>query len=301
MHRRKALVSTLVCLAAAAVSPWLRSADTPGPAGERALEWTKRLVDLGPRPSGSQAHQRQQALITGALRQLKCELVEEQFTAQTPNGPIRMQNIIAKFPGDSGRVVVISGHYDTYHRPGLAFVGANDGGSSAGLLLALAEQLSGERQRDDVWLVFFDGEESIRAWAGDDHTYGSRHQAEVWRSDGTLSRVKALINVDMIGDADLGVVYEGYSTPWLRDLVWETARGLGYIDVFGPKTPAYVEDDHRPFLEAGVPAVDLIDFNYGPGNRYWHTEQDTPDKLSSRSFAVVLHVLDDLLARLAER
>ena len=270
-------------------------------AGQNALEWTRRLVELGPRPAGSPAHRKQQALITTELRRYECVVVEEKFTAQTPNGPLAMNNIIAKFPGTSDRIIVISGHYDTYHRPGLHFVGANDGGSSAGLLLALAQQLHKKPRRDAVWLVFFDGEESIREWRDNDHTYGSRHQAQKWAQEGVLGRIKALINVDMIGDANLELVYEGYSTPWLRDLVHGTGVSLGYRQAFGSRTPYYIEDDHRPFLEAGVPAVNLIDFNYGPGNRYWHTEQDTLDKLSAQSFAVMTHVLTEVLRKLEER
>jgi len=289
-----ALLLWLAALGAAAQPPHLA-------AGRSALEWTRRLVELGPRPAGSPAHRKQQALITAELRRYECQVVEEKFTAQTPNGPLAMNNIIAKFRGTSDRIVVISGHYDTYHRPGLRFVGANDGGSSAGLLLALAQQLHKKPRRDAVWLVFFDGEESIREWRDNDHTYGSRHQARKWAQEGALGRIKALINVDMIGDANLDLVYEGYSTPWLRDLVHDTGVRLGYQQAFGSRTPYYIEDDHRPFLEAGVPAVDLIDFNYGPGNRYWHTEQDTLDKLSAQSFATMAHVLMEVLRTLEER
>jgi len=289
-----ALLLWLAALAAAAELAHLA-------AGRNALEWTRRLVELGPRPAGSPAHRKQQALIATELRRYECKVVEEKFTAETPHGSLAMNNIIAKFPGTSDRIVVISGHYDTYHRPGLRFVGANDGGSSAGLLLALAQELHKKPRRDAVWLVFLDGEESIREWRDNDHTYGSRHQAQKWAQEGALGRIKALINVDMIGDANLDLVYEGYSTPWLRDLVHDTGVSLGYKQAFGRRTPYYIEDDHRPFLEAGVPAVDLIDFNYGPGNRYWHTEQDTLDKLSAQSFAVMAHVLTEVLRELEAR
>jgi Zn-dependent M28 family amino/carboxypeptidase len=105
----------------------------------------------------------------------------------------------------------------------------------------------------------------------------------------------------MIGDADLQLLYEGYSTPWLRDLIWETGNDLGYPTVFAQTTPSYIEDDHRPFLDAGVPAVDLIDFHYGPSNRYWHTEEDTLDKLSARSFGVMVHVVLETVQKLEQR
>ena len=195
--------------------------------GAAALEATRRIVAFGPRPAGSAALQKMRQWLLAELRPLKCEVVEDSFTAPTPRGARSMTNIIAKFPGASGRVVLISGHYDTYDRPGLRFVGANDGGSSAGFLLQLARTLARVPHRDSVWLVWFDGEESVVAWQDDDHTYGSRHLAEKWKADRTLDSVLALINVDMTGDADLSLVYELNSTPWLRDLVWPLADRLG--------------------------------------------------------------------------
>jgi Zn-dependent M28 family amino/carboxypeptidase len=254
---------------------------------------------LGPRPPGSGAHRKLQALITGELRNLKATVVEKKFTAQTPNGPIAMNNIIGKFPGNSGRVVVVSGHYDTYSRPDVNFVGANDAGSSTGFLLALGGWLRNRKLADEVWLVFLDGEESIVRWEGNDHTYGSRELANRWRGGPVGSRIKALINVDMIGDADLGLVYDQNSTPWLRDLIWKTAHRLGYQKQFPWQPPGLIEDDHVPFVAAGFSAVDLIDLQYGLFNRYWHSEEDTLDKLSPASFALVLHVVAESLDQLA--
>jgi glutaminyl-peptide cyclotransferase len=183
--------------------------------------------------------------------------------------------------------VVLSGHYDTKRIPGENFVGADDGGSSTGFLLEMAAALHGTEHQDDVYLVWFDGEEAIRLeWRGTDNLYGSRHLAGRWAQDGTLSRIKALVNVDMIGDKDLGIMQEQNSTPWLRQLVWAAAKRTGYAKYFldqgGP-----TEDDHTPFLKAGVPALDLIDFD----KNYWHTGADTMDKLSAHSFEVVGNVL----------
>jgi Zn-dependent M28 family amino/carboxypeptidase len=211
-----------------------------------------------------------------------------------------MNNIIGKFPGGSGRIVAISGHYDTYDRPGMHFVGANDAGSSSGFLLALGGWLRNHPTDDEVWLVFLDGEESFIHWEGTDHTYGSSYLANRWRQDGTAAKIKALINVDMIGDADLSLVYEQNSTPWLRDLIWKTAHRLGYDKQFPWQPPGYIEDDHVPFVSRGYSAVDLIDFQYGLFNRYWHTDEDTLDKLSPSSFAVVLHVVAESLRELAQ-
>ena len=267
-------------------------------AGEAALLWVEHLVSLGPRPAGSPAQQKQQEVIVGELRSLDLQVVEHDFVAQTPKGSVPMMNIIAKLPGEGNRVVVVSGHYDTFHRPGLHFVGANDGGSSAAFLLALARVLAARPLKDNVWLVFFDGEESFVSWRNNDHTYGSRRLASQWQSDGTASRIKALLNVDMIGDQNLQLTPEQYSTGWLRELVASTASKLGYGSIFALRGPAYIEDDHVPFLKAGIDAVDLIDFDYGPSNSYWHTEEDTPDKLSAQSLGTMLHIITETLREL---
>jgi Zn-dependent M28 family amino/carboxypeptidase len=269
----------------------------PAPAfdGIAALEATRRAVSFGPRPAGSPAHAKMRAWLTSELRRLPCQLVEDSFTARTPLGPRAMTNLIAKFPGASGRVLVVSGHYDTYARPGLHFVGANDGGSSTGFLLQLASTLATQKLRGSVWVVWLDGEESFVSWSGDDHTYGSRHLVEQWRREGVLPSIAALINVDMIGDANLNLLYDLNSTAWLRDLVWTIAAKLGYAAHFPKHPPGAIEDDHVPFIQAGVPALDLIDYDYGPGNVYWHTERDTMDKLSARSFEIVGSVVLETL------
>jgi len=282
----------------------LAAGQGPAPAdfnGEAALEATRRVVGFGPRPAGSEALAGLRRWLIEQLRPLGCQVEQDSFTAQTPRGPAPMTNLIARFPGASGRVTVVSGHYETYHRPGLRFLGANDGGSSAGFLLELARAVSRRPRRDAVWIVWFDGEESLVQWTGEDHTYGSRHLAAKWKADGAIRSLRALINVDMIGDADLGLVYELHSTPWLRELVWSAAARLGHAAEFSrtPATP--IEDDHFPFLQAGAPALDLIDFDYGPGNSYWHTERDTIDKLSGRSFRIVGRVVLEALRLLEER
>ncbi len=262
--------------------------------GTRALEFTRKAVEFGPRPPGSAALHKLQAYILAELKLRRCQIVQDDFTATTPHGPIAMKNILARFPGKSGRAIVFSGHYDTKLLPG--FVGADDGGSSTGFLLEMATALQGEPRKDDVYLVFFDGEEAIRQeWAGTDNLYGSRHLAEKWAADGTIGRIKALINVDMIGDKNLDIMREQNSSPALRKLVWDTAERIGYGKYFLPDGGP-TEDDHTPFLSLGVNALDLIDFDYPP----WHTPQDTMDKLSAHSFQVVGDVLLEVLKQLEE-
>ncbi len=252
-------------------------------------------MQLGPRPAGSQALASQQQMIVRELDRLSCRVEVDSFVDATPVGALSMRNIIVRFgPAEPSSVLVVSGHYDTFRMDG--FVGANDGGSSAGLLMALAERLDRSVSRA-VWLVFFDGEESTMEWREGDHTYGSRRLARRWLADGTVSRIRALLNVDMIGDANLELVFEGHSDGVLREQVWNLGARLGYEKIFRRRI-GYIEDDHIPFLQAGVPSLALIDFGYGPNNAYWHTSSDTLDKLDRRSFAVMLHVLEAAIADL---
>ena len=262
--------------------------------GASALEFTRRAVAFGPRPSGSEANHQLQAYILAQLKTCKCQVTEDPFTAQTPKGPIAMKNILAKFPGKSGKAEVITGHYDTKLFPGRKFVGASDGGSSTGLLLELARVLAGQPRTDDVYLVWLDGEEAVRIeWAGDDNLYGSRHLADRWSKDGTAAKIKGLINVDMIGDKHLNIKQELNSNARLRQLVWRSASELGYKAYFVDEQIT-IEDDHIPFLKAGIPALDLIDFDYEP----WHTDQDSMDKLSAQSLEIVGTVVLDAIQKL---
>lgn len=286
MHCTKAL---LILLATAA---W--AADFSGTA---ALEFTRKAVAFGPRPPGSAANRKLQAYIESQLKPLHCRISFDAFTADTPSGKVAMRNIIATFPGSSGRAVVVSGHFDTKPMPGAAFAGANDGGSSTGFLLELARVVNTMSHADDICLVWFDGEEAYGEWSDTNGIYGSKHLADKWSRENTLGRIKALINVDMIGDKDLGILQEGNSSPALLRLVWTTAHDLGYGKYFLDSGFA-TEDDHLPFVRKGVNALDLIDFDYGPGNDYWHTERDTIDKLSAHSLDVVGNVLVAVMRKL---
>jgi len=268
--------------------------------GVSALEYTRRIVSIGPRTSGSTGMKKQQALILAELKRCGCEVIEDAFVAKTPAGAIPMKNLIARFKGTSGRALAVSGHYDTKRFSGFTFVGANDGGSSAGFLLEMARALRGVPRKDDIYLIWFDGEEAIREWTANDSLYGSRHLAEKWAADGTLARLKALINVDMIGDKDLHIVQESYSPEGLRRLIWQVAREKSKAAHFSDQEGA-IEDDHVPFLRKGVRAIDLIDFEYGPSHEWWHSAQDTMDKLSAGSFQAVGTVVQETLRRLEQQ
>ncbi|HEY6391366.1 MAG TPA: M28 family peptidase [Bryobacteraceae bacterium] len=265
--------------------------------GKSALEFTRRAVAFGPRPPASPPNLKLQAYIQSRLKLLRCQVSFDAFTANTPVGPVAMRNIIAKFPGASGRAVAVTGHFDTKSMPGTPFVGANDGGASTGLLLELARAVNSMPHANDIYLVWFDGEEAYGQWSDTNGAYGSRHLAEKWARNGTNARLLALINVDMIGDANLGIMQEGNSTVSLLHTVWQTAAELGYGKYFLNEGFA-TEDDHVPFLNKGVKALDLIDFDYGPNNQYWHTAEDTMDKISAHSLDVVGKVLVAVLRKL---
>jgi glutaminyl-peptide cyclotransferase len=262
----------------------------------RAFQYLKEIVAFGPRPLGSANHKKVEDYF---LAHLKGDVVEnDTFTADTPEGKFPVHNVIAKFPGKKDGIIVIASHYDTnYPLRKTSFVGANDGGSSSALLLEFANQLRGKpRDGYSIWLVWDDAEEAIKPDGSgglpqempftEDSLYGIRHLAERWQADGTLKKIKAFLLADMVGDADLNIEHDSSSTPWLEDVVYEAATRVGYQSHFFARTMA-VDDDHIPFVKQGVACADFIDFDYGYNDVFWHTTQDTVDKLSPKSLEIV--------------
>jgi glutaminyl-peptide cyclotransferase len=258
--------------------------------GAKALEYARQFVAIGPRWVSSPGHaQAEQFLRTHFQHD---QLEEDAFTANTPIGMVSLRNFIVRFPGKKDGVIVLGTHYETnYPLRNINFVGANDGGSTTGLLMAIADQLRADEAREkrldgySVWLVFFDGEEAFQSWSESDSTYGSRHLAAKWGRDGTLGKIKAFMLADMIGDKDLDIQRETRSTGWLVDLVAQAAKKFGDERYFFQREEA-VDDDHLPFVERGVPSIDVIDLDYGPNNSYHHTAQDTMDKISAHSLTI---------------
>jgi len=251
------------------------------------MRYVKEIVAFGPRPIGSANHKKVEEYI---LAHLKGDAVEsDSFTIDTAEGKFPVHNILAKYPGTRDGVIVIASHYETnWPLRDTSYIGANDGASSSALLLELANQLRGRKHDGySVWLLWDDAEESMRLpWYDPESLYGVRHLAVKWENDGTLKRLKAFLLEDMIGDADLNIEHDMNSTPWLEDLVYQAATRLGYQShFFGREIP--VEDDHIPFVQRGVPSADLIDLDYGYGNVFHHTTQDTIDKLSPKSLEIV--------------
>jgi len=259
----------------------------------RAMRHVERLVAIGPHPSGSPEIKKARAYIVDELKRAGLQVREQPFTAETPDGPIPMVNVIGEIRGRRPDVIVLGSHYDTKYFTQFRFVGANDSGSSTGLLLELGRLLAAERREWSYWCVFFDGEEARREWSPTDGIYGSRHFASRLQATGEARRVRAGLVMDMIGDLDLNIRREGSSTPWLTEILWGTARRLGYQRHFLAETHP-VEDDHAPLLRLGIPAALLIDFDYGGRgglNAYWHTPEDTLDKLSPESLRIVGEVV----------
>jgi glutaminyl-peptide cyclotransferase len=276
--------------------------------GERAMQHARRVVGFGPRTSGSAAIESLRGYLRAELTKAGATVEEQSFVAKTPAGPVPMVNVIAKVPGNTGRRILLTGHYDTKRMVGMRFVGANDAGSSTALLLELATVLSrraaeqkarGDASpRDEIWLVFFDGEEAFADWTETDSLYGSRHLAGELEKRGELRSIRALVNLDMIGDRDLRLTLEYNSTAALRELATEVALAQGHRDLF-ERYLAAIEDDHIPFARRGVPVLNLIDFSYGPEHSYWHTEEDTIDKLAPSSFQMVGDLVLGIVERLA--
>jgi len=273
--------------------------------GTKALDYTREFVSIGPRWPTSANHAKAEAYLRAHLEHDQLE--EDTFIADTPIGPVNMRNFIARFPGKKDGVIVLATHYETnYWLKNINFVGANDGGATTGLLLALAdhlrEQIARNKQLDgySVWLVFFDGEEAIQSWSQTDSTYGSRHLAAKWGREGTLKRIKAFILTDMIGDKDLDIQRETNSTDWLVSTVRQAARKFGDEKYFFQRDEA-VEDDHLAFVNRGVPSIDIIDLDYGPNNSYHHTAQDTMDKVSAKSLTIDGDVIVETIRLIDQR
>jgi glutaminyl-peptide cyclotransferase len=257
--------------------------------GQRAYQYALDQCAIGPRPPGTEAGWATGDYIIDQLHELGWEVVTEEFEYKG----VQLRNVIGK--RGQGPVVILGAHYDT--RPvadrdpdptnvSEPIIGGNDGASGVAVLLELADVLCQYELENEVWLAFFDGEDSghLNGWP---FCVGSAYMAE------HLSVEPAwVIVLDMVGDADQQLYYEGNSDRALRERLWDIAGGLAY-ETFVPEVRYSMFDDHVPFLNEGIPAVDIIDFDYP----YWHTIEDTCDKLSAESLARIGRVLEALLVR----
>lgn len=267
---------------------------TPKFDAARAFKHLEAMVAIGPRPAGSPGAAKTRDYIKKEMAGLGLEAVEQSFDAVTPAGPTRMTNLRVTLPGASRNRILITGHYDTKLYKDLIFVGANDAGSSTAFLIELARVLKDRKNTATIELVFFDGEEAVGEWETG-NTWGSRHYVDAARKDGTLPQIKAMILVDMIAERDPVYMRESLSTPWLTDIIWSHARKLGRREFAAQELE--VQDDHVPFLKAGIPAVDIIDIDYP----HWHTEGDTLDKVAPEGLQAVGDVLLAALPDIEQR
>ncbi|MGH9733279.1 MAG: M28 family peptidase [Candidatus Acidiferrales bacterium] len=287
---------------------------TSGFDGQKAYDYTAKQVSFGPRPPASDAIRQTQDYLVSQLKGFGCQVDTDDFHAPTPIGNLAMKNIVAKIPGSGQGIILLMTHYDTLRLPG--FVGADDAGSSTGVMLEIARLLCGAKtkQPNSVWIAFVDGEEdqadftsvqqAQNTWDTNDTLFGSRELAARMDLSDDLKRTRAVILADMVGQKDLQIPPEASSTKWLVSLVWGTARRLGYGSVFVPQEVGEITDDHDPFLQHHVPSVDIIELGgYMPGSSmpYWHTPQDTMDKLSPKSLAISGHVIIESVSELQKK
>jgi len=275
----------------------LQGVHAPAFDSNRAWEHLRRMVAIGPRPSGSPAIEQTRTYIKEQLAGAGVAVVEQTWEQQTPIDTVKMVNLIATIPGARKDRLVIAGHFDTKLYREFRFVGASDGASSAAFLVELARVLKARKSPLTIELLFLDGEEArLPEWRGTDNTYGSRHYVATARANGTLASLKALVLVDMIADRHLTIRRDANSTPWLTDIIWTAAKAADPSGAFMSDV-TQIEDDHLPFLAAGVPSVDIIDLDYPQ----WHTAADSLDAVSARSLQVVGDVLLAALPRIEAR
>ncbi len=277
--------------------------------GERAFRHIERLVALGPHHAGTPGLERARQLILDTLRGFGLSPRRHDFEARTPHpdlGSVPMANITVDFAAADGtggaesRFVLVGGHFDGKLLPGVEFKGANDGGSSMGMLLELARCLSLHPPPVPVRLAWFDGEEAIVEWSDSDSLYGSKRMAYDLVSTGEHKRIAAVVIIDMIGDPNLRIERETLSTPWVMAALRRAASRLGHDGLMQGRKVS-IEDDHVPWLRIGVPAAVLIDLQYGPGwnsNAWWHTAKDDIDRLSPPNMAAVGSIVIEALPEL---
>jgi glutaminyl-peptide cyclotransferase len=287
--------------------------------GERALEHVRKQVEFGPRPPGSAELEKTRGYLIDQLKSFGLKVTTDEFHPVTPVGDRKMVNVTAELPGESNDVIIISSHYDTKLVKQFRFVGANDGGASTGALLELARVMAANKTKPKLtyWFVFFDGEEAL-CFDWDecknpnpsdpsaklpDNTYGSRRYVAQLIDKKDLKRVRAMILFDMMGYKNLRLGRDDMSTGWLQNIVWQTAKQLGHAQFIDARE-GVGGDDHEPFLRAGVDALDIIQlstYKSSSGEEYWHTKEDTLDKVSAKSLKIVGDVLLTSLPKIEER
>ena len=255
--------------------------------GEKAFEHVRHLVDLGPRPPGSDAIEKARAYIDSQLSKFGWQVTRQTFTDDTPRGKVTFVNLVARFRAAAGKIsppsFLLCSHYDTKVFDTFRFVGANDGGSSTGLLLEMARVLAQHPNlASKVELVFFDGEEAYEEFSETDGLYGSRYFARDLERTKAAKQFHGGVLFDMVGDASLTITLAPNSPSQMAQNIFSAAEALklrNYFTYFDRN----ITDDHTPLNAIGIPAIDLIDFDFA----WWHTAGDTIDKVSAQSLQIV--------------
>jgi glutaminyl-peptide cyclotransferase len=264
--------------------------------GEKALAHVQAMVDFGPRPPGTDAIEKTRAYLTTQLQGAGWQVERQNFSGDTPRGKVAFVNLIATFGGkERAPAFIACSHYDTKTFDTARFVGANDGGSSTGVLVELARVLA---LRPDlarkIELVFFDGEEAYEAFTDTDGLFGSRYFASQLAAQDKAGMFSGALLFDMVGDRALTITLPPDSPPEIARDIFASADALKLRDHF-TYFDRDITDDHTPLNEVGIPAIDLIDFDYPP----WHTANDTMDKLSAESLRITGAVACYYLAQFA--
>jgi Zn-dependent M28 family amino/carboxypeptidase len=264
--------------------------------GENALAHVQAMVDFGPRPPGTPAIEKTRDYLVKQLELSGWKVTRQTFTDNTPRGKIEFVNLLATYGGkDSAPSFLVCSHYDTKTFDTAIFVGANDGGSSTGVLLELARVLA---QRPDLArkteLVFFDGEEAYEAFSETDGLYGSRYFAKQLTAESKTKQFRAGILFDMVGDRSLTITLPPDSPAEMARDIFASAEALNLRKHF-TYFDRDIMDDHTPLNDIGIPTIDLIDFDFAP----WHTPDDTIDKLSAESLGTVGAVAAYYLSEIA--
>jgi glutaminyl-peptide cyclotransferase len=283
----------------------VKNEDAPMPKfnGQRAFAEVEALVAYSPRDAGTPDGWKAADHIAQRLKSFGLDTTIDTFADMTPEGEKTFRNVSGRIPGTTDRWIILGSHFDTM--PGIEnFQGANDSGSSTGVLLELARML---RESDitpatGLLFAFFDGEEGIAHYVPGDGLHGSRRMASQLIESGDHQKIDAMILLDMVGDRDLQITLPRNSSPELTKLVLAAARDTGHRNSIALARDSSITDDHVPFLDIGIPAIDLIDFKFGsePGlNDYWHTDRDSLDNISAESLQITGEIVLKLLERKA--
>ncbi len=287
----------LIGLLLSAVSAGCRPEEPPPFPQLGALKYVEKLCEIGPRVSCTPGAEAAAKWIAEELGFMGYSAVIDTFNDPDENGKKRLfRNVIATLQGEGGKCYLLLSHYDTKDGISPDFIGANDSGSSTGLLLALASYFKQNGAPASLIFAFVDGEESKVSYTRNDGLHGSRRLAGIMRS--TNRALDGVIVMDMVGDKNLKLTIPGNTSPKLLKMLKKSAKKLKMQDII-EETTVEILDDHEPFLLLGYPAIDLIDFDYGPqpnSNSYWHTPEDTPDKLSDDTLNKVGALVIDMIS-----